>query len=1115
MVKRQFFPWFGALLGLSAFFGQAAISQQEEQALQQLIQSLSKTYDFTIAVNTPSKQSPMYALGMELFFSKSLSGNQDVACASCHHPYLAGGDGLSLPVGEAPYDDNVVGLGRWHNWQASHDPKANGAPNVARHSQTTFNASLYNRSMFYDGRIFVLDRDLQNHGKNQAHRTPDSHLWQGDMSAGQDLLATQVRFPVVSTDEMRGHSFAAESTNEGVRDALINRLKQDDREQGWLDLFRRGFNAPNATSDTLITFDNIEAAISYYQSTQIFIDNPWFDYLQGNHHALTVAQKRGALLFFQEADKGGAGCISCHTPPTFTDEKYHNLAIPQFGRGKQPDGEDFGRRGVTQQDGDRYGFRTPSLLNVAETAPYTHTGAFYDLASVIKHHLDPAASIENYDFTFSDNPQLTYVADLLSNSRSLTQGALVHLGLEQKNHTSSLPQGVTLSESQINDLIAFLYSLTDPCVTNKACLSQWIPAPTVPAPDGHRLVAQFPGPSGPPQPVADALALETLAVQNLSHEGVDGPIIDSQLMTDTAFGCASGVDETDETLNTKGFTDAAREGFEEVALNAGLTHRHHISWQQYSLSSAQRLIFSGGVAGGDVNGDCWPDIFYVTGDGKSDVLYRNDRNSRFTDISKAWGITGKELSNGVAMVDIDGDGDLDIMTSNLLHDALPSLAGQQNASDPQTPTLYLNQNNGGVVVSDDIGLDVQFTSWSFAFADHDKDGDIDILTNHWRGPGLGGEQPNHLWENTSTDETLHFTASDGTAGLINLIGGADFTFTSNFSDINNDGWLDLLFAADFETSQVYQSLHNGQFKKVTNDHEITDKNGMGAAIADYDNDGYLDWFVTSIWDPNGKPEGSWGTTGNRLYRNNKGQLTDVSAHAGIENGLWAWGACFADFNNDGWLDLFHVNGFDLPLPLSKQFGHPLAYRKLKQSVAEFERSRSRLFISNQDGTFSEQGKAWGINDTLSGRGVVCMDYDRDGDVDILVSNHQDKPLLYRNRHNDAEGDNFLSITLRTDGKNSRALGAKVYVTTGDITQLQEVHGGGSFLSSAPSTLHFGLGSATVADKIVVKWPDNAGSISEFSHVKGNQFLYIKPMPGVSYDGELDHGQHPEPIKSEY
>ena len=1077
---RRYRVFTAALLALVSTVCRADIDADEEQALNQLLNTLSASYDLTFETSPPPTDTPMFQLGMELFFSKSLSGNQDVACASCHHPFLAGGDNLSLPVGESPYDEDVVGPGRWHNWQRSADPKADGTPNVARHSQTTFNASLYSRSMFHDGRIFVLDPNLRSHGENQKHRTPDSNLWQGDNNAGRDLLATQVRFPVVSTDEMRGHTFAADSTNDGVRNALITRLKQNDNdgEQRWLRLFRQAFNRPQDSADVLFTFANIETAISYYQSTQILLDSPWFNYLDGNTNALSASQKRGALLFLSSAKQGGADCISCHTPPIFTDEKFHNIATVQIGRGKQPNGEDFGRRGVTQRDEDRYGFRTPSLLNVAATAPYTHAGAYLDLDSIINHHLDPAASVDTFDYRFSNNPQLKYVADLLSNSQRHTQRALAQLLEEQKSGSSQLSPDITLTQAQRTDLKAFLVSLSDPCITHRDCMAKWVPDTNDAAPDAHRLHAQFRKHSPPPQPVA---SVSIPAARPSALADATPQALAASLRNDREFGCA---------LPLQSKSDAASR-FEEVALQAGLTHKHHINWDNYTLSSAQRLIFSGGLAGGDVDGDCWPDLYFATGDGKADVLYQNQRNGNFSDISKAWGITGKELSNGAAMVDIDGDGDLDIFTSNLLHPTLSSLGGQHiNATDSQVPTLLINEQEQKYRISEDIGLQVQLTSWSFAFADVDKDGDIDMLTNHWRGPGLGGEQPTHLWLNTSQSDHLQFKGIDKAAGLTDLIGNADFTFTSNFTDFDNDGWLDLVFTADFETSQVYQNRRDGTFAKVTHEHEVSDQNGMGAAIADYDNDGHLDWFVSSIWDPNGKPEGSWGTTGNRLYRNRQGRFEDVTEQAGVAEGLWGWGACFADFNNDGWLDLFHVNGFDLPAQISRYLGSPLAYRKLKRAMAEFENSRSRLFISNQDGSFTEQSSQWGITDTYSGRGVLCMDYDRDGDVDIVVNNHHQRPVLYRNRHNDEATSNFLSITLRDSTLNTRALGAKVYVTSGGITQLQEVRAGGSFLSGAPSTLHFGLGDATQVDNITIKWPDKAGSVSTFTQVSANQFLYI-------------------------
>ena len=167
-------------------------------------------------------------LGMELFFSKSLSGNFDVACASCHHPLLAGGDKLSLSVGESAYKPELLGPGRWHNWQASKDRKADGAPNVARHSPTTFNSALYQQALFADGRVFV-DSQGSNYQTKQSYRSPDSRFAQSDIHAGASLLATQTRFPVTSNEEMRGFTFAQGASNDEVRQGIVQRLNGQKR----------------------------------------------------------------------------------------------------------------------------------------------------------------------------------------------------------------------------------------------------------------------------------------------------------------------------------------------------------------------------------------------------------------------------------------------------------------------------------------------------------------------------------------------------------------------------------------------------------------------------------------------------------------------------------------------------------------------------------------------------------------------------------------------------------------------------------------------------------------------------------------------------------------------
>jgi cytochrome c peroxidase len=1046
---------------------------------------LNKQYPLLPDVEQKTTSSPLFTLGRELFFSKILSGNKDVACVSCHHPYLAGGDKLSLPVGESAYDPDQIGPGRWHDWQRSADPKASGGPNVARHAQSTFNASLYNRAMFYDGRVFVLDHGANSGGQGQNHRTPDSNLWLADTDAGYDLLASQTRFPVVSSDEMLGYQFGANKTHEDIRDALVQRLLNKESNQDWLSLFQQAFDEPDATAYSLINFTNIEKAISYYQSTQVFIDNDWYAYVKGDEHALTDTQVEGALLFFESSQNGGVSCVSCHVPPIFTDEEFHNIAVPQFGKGKQPNGEDFGRRGVTQVDTDRFAFRTPTLLNVSASAPYTHSGAFMQLSAVIAHHIDPKGSIETFDFSFANNPQMQYAAVLYPNAQANSQLPLQDLLAQQQQGRSKLAANVQLTKVQIEAVSAFLDALTDPCVIDQDCLSIWVPDNTEPAPDKHRLDAKIGEFQPPPQP----LFAMTKEPQGQSSQSVDRyQRVDATIVASEQLGCSRSHQDFNPSTSFK---------FDEVALTSGLSKRHHITWSLYNLQSAQRLIFSGGVAAGDVDGDCWADIFQPTGDASADVLYRNNQDGTFSDISKQWGITSKELSNGVAMVDIDGDSDLDIITSNLIHPELPSITARLTAADQdaepgngQNPTIYINDNHQTFMPQQEVGIGAQLTGWSFAFGDYDADGDLDALTTHWRGPGLGGKQPNHLWENVSSSESLAFVAADRQANLMAMVGNTDFTFTGSFADIDDDGYPDLLMAADFETSQVYLNQRNGSFDKVTQDSEITDKNGMGSAIADYDNDGDLDWFVSSVSDPNGVAEGSWGTEGNRLYNNQEGQFIDVTDTAGVAEGLWAWGACFADFNNDQWPDIFHVSGFDLDRELQKHLGNPFAYMQLKRSMQEFENTPSRLFMSNKDGSFTEQGQDLGIVDRLSGRGVACFDYDRDGDVDILVSNHQDRLLLYKNNASSSQNHGFIHLTLQGKGKNTQAIGAKVYVTANGITQLQQVSAGGSFIASAPADLHFGLGEASIVDEIRIVWPGPDRQESILRQISINQFYTV-------------------------
>ena len=283
-----------------------------------------------------------------------------------------------------------------------------------------------------------------------------------------------------------------------------------------------------------------------------------------------------------------------------------------------------------------------------------------------------------------------------------------------------------------------------------------------------------------------------------------------------------------------------------------------------------------------------------------------------------------------------------------------------------------------------------------------------------------------------------------------------FSFTPNITDINNDSWPDVLLASDFGTTRKFISNGldgNGQLSfDVVQPDVLSDENGMGASVADYDNDGDMDWFVTSIWDPDGIAEGNWGVTGNRLYNNDgNGNFTDVTDFAGVREGYWGWASCFADFNNDGYLDIYHENGFPIPI------------------AQEFVNDPARLFMANGYGSFTELSASSGLQYTGQGRGVSCFDYDLDGDIDILVMPNDDDVLLYRNDLNN--GNHYLTVLLDDESSNSSAIGAKITLHGTFGLQTREVTAGSNFVSNNGFRQHFGLGINSSPQSLEVHWPD--------------------------------------------
>ena len=446
----------------------------------------------------PVPESPLARLGMHLFFTKALSGNRDAACVTCHHPLLGGGDGLSLSIGVAAEDPDLLGPGRR---QALGAVGFDGGPNVPRNAPTTFNMGLWRRDLFLDGRVERLPPGPPPPPgapppPPPGIRTPDSPFGVADPLAGNTLSMAQARFPVTENEEMKGFGLD-HLDRQATREYLASRLGgygagagELARPDYWLDQFRVAFGNPTGTATTLITEQNVARALGAYLNSQVLVDTPWRAYLQGASGAIPEAAKRGALTFLRPQAAGGAGCASCHAGDFFTDEAFHAIAIPQIGRGKG-DGagglDDLGRARESGRTLDRYAFRTPTLLNVAVTGPFGHDGAYATMEAVVRHHLDPALGLDGYDPGQLEQPGIPNLATVPDRGRE----ALTRL-LADRIAGRPVLQDVSLTDTQVDELLAFLEALTDPCARDPACLARWIPDTRLGVdPNGDQLEARF------------------------------------------------------------------------------------------------------------------------------------------------------------------------------------------------------------------------------------------------------------------------------------------------------------------------------------------------------------------------------------------------------------------------------------------------------------------------------------------------------------------------------------------------------------------------------------------------------------------------------------------------